>query len=255
MLLLFLFLLSSSLLSSSSLNQSIIPANECLRKQLIENIMGNCISYAPDGIPECQRCGKVGHKEWHELSPLEKKREWVVLSPKEKYTLLCASCSRVYEEEDTKFVKERQYYSKAKTQLYPKVRHKERLKRLKSDEKWDGTASFYASYRPPSTISHLIEEVEEGIGNMVRKGTDFVGQLTKGNGGSAKSSGSGGVIEEEDESALDEEDEGPSSLNVKNVQKDDQQTSLDALHEDFEVLLVQEDTLTDEEGFEVHDHD
>jgi hypothetical protein len=255
LLLLFLSSLLSSSSSSSSLNQSIIPANECLRKQLIEN-MGNCISYAPDGIPECQRCGKVGHKEWHELSPLEKKREWVVLSPKEKYTLLCVSCSRVYEEEDTKFVKERQYYSKAKTQLYPKVMHKERLKRLKSDEKWDGTASFYASYRPPSTISHLIEEVEEGIGNMVRKGTDFVGQLTKGN--SAKSSnGSGGVIEEEDESALDGEDEGPSSSssNVKNVKKDDQQTSLDALHEDFEVLLVQEDTLTDEEGFEVHDHD
>ena len=215
--------------------------------------MGNCISYAPDGIPECQRCGIVGQKEWHEMSPLEKKREWVVLSPKEKYTLLCVRCFRVYEEEDTKFVKERQYYSKAKTQLYPKVRHKERLKRLKSDEKWDGTASFYASYRPPSTISHLIEEVEEGIGNMVRKGTDFVGQLTKSHGGSSGSGSGGGVIEEEDELAL--EDEGPSLSSVQKKQNDtgEQQTGFDALHEDFEVLLVQEDTLTDEEGFEVHD--
>ena len=87
----------------------------------------------------------------------------------DSYTLLCASCRHALVEEASRFQKERHYYSKAKTELYPKQPHKERLKRLKSDEKWEGTASFYASYRPSSAIAHLVNT--EGAGG--RRGTGF----------------------------------------------------------------------------------
>ena len=137
--------------------------------------MGNCVSYAPQGVPVCERCGKKGSKEWHLMSKYEKKKDWKL----EGSRLLCSSCGYVNEAEEKRFERDRQYYSRAKEELYPKERHKERLKRLKSNEKWEGTASFYASYRPPSTIAHLVEDTKDDGG---RKGTGYVAPECKENG-------------------------------------------------------------------------
>eukprot|EP00889_Picochlorum_renovo_P006264 jgi/Picre1/33294/NNA_008618.t1 len=38
--------------------------------------MGNCVSMAPQGIPECQRCGKRGDTEWHLMESRDKKVLW-----------------------------------------------------------------------------------------------------------------------------------------------------------------------------------
>lgn len=128
--------------------------------------MGNCVSMAPQGIPQCQRCGKRGDTEWHLMSSRDKKVLWCT-EKIDCYTLVCASCQKALVDEASRFQKERQYYSRAKTELYPKQDHKERLKRLKSDEKWDGTESFYASYRPSSGIAHLVSP------DGGRRGTGF----------------------------------------------------------------------------------
>eukprot|EP00890_Picochlorum_soloecismus_P002807 jgi/Picsp_1/3527/NSC_06365-R1_---NA--- len=139
--------------------------------------MGNCVSYAPQGVPVCERCGKQGTKEWHLMNKFEKKKDWRL----EGNTLLCSSCGYVNEADAKKFERERQYYSRAKQELYPKEQHKERLKRLKSNEKWEGTASFYASYRPPSKIAHLVEDTKDGLGGSGRRGTGYVAPESKRN--------------------------------------------------------------------------
>lgn len=127
----------------------------------------------------------------------------------ESYTLLCASCRHALVEEASRFQKERHYYSKAKTELYPKQQHKERLKRLKSDEKWEGTASFYASYRPSSAIAHLVNTDGSAGG---RRGTGF--PLGESNGHSS---------------------------DVSNGNE----SSFDSLHNELEVSIVEEESLGD----------
>lgn len=148
------------------------------------------------------------------MTPRDKKVFWCT-ERIDTYTLLCASCRHALVEEASRFQKERQYYSKAKTELYPKQAHKERLKRLKSDEKWDGTESFYASYRPSSAIEHLV--TKEGGG---RRGTGF---------------------------PLGESDAKGGASNGKD-------SSFDSLHNELEVSIVEEESLGDihliEEGDE-----
>ncbi|KAI8110222.1 hypothetical protein M9435_001901 [Picochlorum sp. BPE23] len=172
--------------------------------------MGNCVSMAPQGIPECQRCGKRGDTEWHLMESRDKKVLWCT-ERIESYTLLCASCRHALVEEASRFQKERHYYSKAKTELYPKQQHKERLKRLKSDEKWEGTESFYASYRPSSAIAHLVNTTVGGGG---RRGTGF---------------------------PLGESQSNGNSSDVPNGNE----TSFDSLHNELEVSIVEEESLGD----------
>lgn len=202
-------------------------------KKDMGNCMGSFVTLAPDGYPECQRCNKVGQKEWQLMSKAEKSM-WQMFPSSEKYTLLCKSCSKVYMQEDERFEKEREYYSNAKAMLYPKKQHTVRLKRLKSAEVWEGTESFYETYRPPSTIAHLIDE-DEGSG-IERKGTGMpVKQSSEGGGTSNAFS-----IQEETSLEIEDEDDASGGSPVDNV-----------LHGNFQdIVLVEENTLTDEEEFE-----
>lgn len=203
------------------------------------NCMGSVVIRAPDGFPECQRCGKVGAKEWHLMSKAEKNM-WQILPSSEKYTILCKSCSSVHKHEDERFEKEREYYSNAKAMLYPKTQHVLRLKRLKSAEAWEGTESFYARYRPPSTIAHLIDAEQDHEGesdSMERKGTGMPAVQSHKGAGSNQS-----CIQEETslEFQSDCEDDTSGGSPVDNV-----------LHGNFhDIVLVEENTLTDEEEFE-----
>lgn len=172
--------------------------------------MGNCVSYAPQGLPICERCGKQGSTEWHLMSKVEKKKDWSL----EGGRLLCSSCGYMSEADAKKFERDRQYYNRAKEELYPKEKPKERLKRLKSNEKWEGTASFYASYRPPSTIAHLVDDTKDGVGGVGRKGTGYVAPANK-------------------ENALDKDKE-----------------QLSPFEEDFEMTIVEEEILGSREYHE-----
>ena len=217
------------------------------------NCLGSIVAFAPEGKPECQRCGKVGPKEWHMMTTAEKGM-WQILPSSEKYTVLCKSCSSVYKQEDARFEKEREYYSNAKAMLYPKKQHTVRLKRLKSAEVWEGTESFYESYRPPSTIAHLIdteEGDEEQNDGLERKGTGMpVKQSIKG-------SGIGGDYSIQEETSLEiqeeEEEEEEGTCGESPID-----TVLQGNFQD--IVLVEENTLTDEDEFEaaceqaVHDN-
>lgn len=212
------------------------------------NCLGSIVTFAPEGCPECQRCGKVGSTEWHMMTRGEKGL-WDILPSSEKYTLLCKPCGRVYRQEDERFEKEREYYSNAKAMLYPKTQHRIRLKRLKSSEVWEGTESFYESYRPPSTIAHLvdtdqglIEEGEEQQDNgmyLPRKGTGMpVGHAATGSAGGEL------CIQEETSLEIQSDDE-----DVDNASGGSPVDTV--LHGNFEdIVLVEENTLTDEEEFE-----
>lgn len=103
------------------------------------------------------------------------KGEWFWTSGEE---CRCRQCTMRRRQEKIKYEKERDYYAKAKEELYPKTQTKQRLKRIKSDEKWEGTHSFYQSWRPPSSLAHLMQAV--GFQTPQRKGTGFVGDATGG---------------------------------------------------------------------------
>lgn len=201
--------------------------------------MGSIVTRAPDGCPECQRCGKVGAKEWHLMTSAEKGM-WKMLPSSEKYTLLCKSCSNVYKQEEERFQREREYYSNAKAMLYPKTQHTVRLKRLKSAEVWEGTESFYEKYRPPSKIAHLIDanqDEEETSDSLERKATGMPAGQSHKDGASSQL-----CIQEETslEIQSDNEDDASGGSPVDNV-----------LHGNFhDIVLVEENTLTDEEEFE-----
>lgn len=206
------------------------------------------MSFAPKGRPECQRCGKVGEKEWHVMTNQEKK-SWEIFRASAKYTLLCKPCSRVHEDDDERFEKEREYYSKAKEMLYPKQEHKVRLKRLKSAEVWEGTESFYESYRPPSTIAQLSDqqEYQDSSSGLVRKGTGV--PVMEHQKQAERSDGSGCIMEETsielmgDGEGTDDEDDDDNASGGSPVDT--------VLHGNFkDIVMVQEDTLTDEDDFE-----
>lgn len=161
------------------------------------------------GIPECSKCHTKGDKEWHLMNAAEK-RQWTIVHGDE---LICASCNVMTDEERRRYERDRQYYNRAKKELYPKKNYKERLKRLKSDEKWEGTRSFFESWRPPSSLAHL---VDSGKGEG-RKGTGYVKPTTNG-----------------------ETDEKKNSTNSEN--------SFEILHEDLDMTIVEEEMLSSAEN-------
>lgn len=81
----------------------------------------------------------------------------------------CKACALKDRIAHVQYTREREFYAKAKTRLYPKLELKPGLKRLKSAETWEGTHSFYQSWRPASRVVELVQAV------MARKGTGFVG--------------------------------------------------------------------------------
>jgi hypothetical protein len=98
----------------------------------------------------------------------------------------CKAC-RVKEELDKiKYERERKYYEKAKGQLYPRPDPQNSLRRIHSNEKWEGTASFLESWKLPSKLGQMLQPF---IGE--RKGTGFVGDST-GDGQSGDGGGSAG---------------------------------------------------------------
>lgn len=124
-----------------------------------------------------------------------------------------------------KYEKDREYYGKAKGQLYPREKPQKTLRKIHSNEKWEGTASFYQSWRLPSTLGHL---VQPAIGE--RKGTGFVGDSkgggqggAEGSGGSGDGNGNGG-------------DPSPSNHHAQ----------LDALDEELEI--VEEESLSEDDS-------
>ena len=136
------------------------------------------------------------------------------------FLLMCAPCSEAYQKELEQFKKERQYYAQAKGMLYPKQRLRTALRRIQTDESWDNTASFHATYRPNSTLDGLGGEcLACGVGDvdtilseeditLVEEDTieyedEAVEEATGGGGGSGENgggesgSGSGGGTEGE----------------------------------------------------------
>lgn len=84
----------------------------------------------------------------------------------------CKPCHVKQKMDQIKYERERKFYSKAKTELYPRTQPQQNLRRIGSDEHWQNTNSFYQSWRLPSTLAHLISPLTE------RKGTGFVGDNT-----------------------------------------------------------------------------
>lgn len=81
----------------------------------------------------------------------------------------CKDCARRQRIEKANFERERLFYKKAKEELYPRGVMKERLKRIESDRTWEGTASFYESWRLPSSLQYILQPF---VGE--RKDTGFV---------------------------------------------------------------------------------
>jgi hypothetical protein len=129
------------------------------------------------GIPKCTTCGKEGEKDWSEMFANERQL-WIY----ENDSFECKACSVKTQLDKIKYERERKYYEKAKEQLYPRQESQNTLRRIHSNEKWEGTASFYESWRLPSKLAHLMPFMGE------RKGTGFVGDTSSGHGGD----GSGG---------------------------------------------------------------
>ena len=99
----------------------------------------------------------------------------------------CKACNVKEKMDKIKYERERRYYEKAKGQLYPKIETQNTLRRIHSNEKWEGTASFYESWRLPSKLGHLLEPF---LGE--RKGTGFVGDTASGQSGGASAGGTSG---------------------------------------------------------------
>jgi len=99
-------------------------------------------------------------------SPASSPRKPVELENREstQYLFMCANCSEAYQREQEVFKKERQYYAQAKGVLYPKQRLRTALRRIQTNESWDNTASFHATYRPSSVLEGL-GEVSDVAGN------------------------------------------------------------------------------------------
>ena len=159
-------------------------------------------------VVACDRCKRQTDVPWDQLSSRKKKAEWRVVvlqhnaaslargvSPPQStaqkstsprngrdraglhqrkqstpFLIMCAACSTAYQAEVEAFKKERQYYSQAKGMLYPKTRMRSALRRIMTDESWENSASFHATYQPGSTLQGLGEEEEGGweVGDVDR---------------------------------------------------------------------------------------
>ena len=111
----------------------------------------------------------------------------------------CRACRVKAEMDKVKYERERKYYERAKTQLYPREQPKQDLKRLNSEERWEGTPSFYKSWKMPSTLAHLMQPF---VGE--RKGTGFVGDSNETTTG-VEGDGAGGSTTHAQLEMLDEE--------------------------------------------------
>lgn len=134
------------------------------------------------GMPKCKTCGKEGEKDWSDMFASEREL-WIW----EGDSCECKACSVKEKIDKIKYERERKYYEKAKEQLYPRTETQNHLRRIHSNEKWEGTASFYEAWKLPSSLGHLIQPF---IGE--RKGTGFVGDSTGGGQGGAEGNGDGG---------------------------------------------------------------
>jgi hypothetical protein len=103
----------------------------------------------------CQDCGKQGSAGWQELRSRER-QQWVWTDGD---AAVCKPCATKRRLEAIKYGKERAYYAKVKTKLYPRPQIKAPLRRLRSEEAWEGTASFYQSWRPASSLAELVQAI------------------------------------------------------------------------------------------------
>ena len=141
----------------------------------------------------------------------------------------CKACRVKTEVDKLKYEKERRYYAKAKGQLYPRTQQKDTLRRIHSNEEWQGTASFYESWRMPSSLAHLFQPF---MGE--RKGTGFVGD-SKGTSDDGGGGGGGGGGEGGGGSGS-----GTASSSERHA------AQLEALDEELEA--VEEESLPDDDG-------
>lgn len=120
----------------------------------------------------------------------------------------CKACNVKEKMEKIKYERERKFYNKAKTELYPRPEPQQNLRRIGSDEHWQNTSSFYQAWRLPSALAHLMSPLTE------RKGTGFVGDNTDaaGNTNDAQGSPQSTQLEQLDEGleAVEEESLGDS---------------------------------------------
>lgn len=104
------------------------------------------------GIPRCEKCGKEGKINWGDMTYAQQ-GSWVW----EGESLKCKQCYRKEKVEKVMYEKEREFYKKAKEELYPRESPKTRLRQIDSEREWQGTASFYQPWRLPSALEKLIQ--------------------------------------------------------------------------------------------------
>lgn len=97
---------------------------------------------------QCEKCGSTPKTNQN----LASKGKWVVDNG-----TYCRPCFVTDKLEKEKFEKERAFYARAKTDLYPRSITNPSLKRIASNESWTSSASFKQSWRPASTIQHLVQ--------------------------------------------------------------------------------------------------
>jgi hypothetical protein len=124
-----------------------------------------CVS--TQGIPRCEKCGKEGKLNWGDMSYAQQS-SWVWEG--ESLKCKCKECFRKEKVEKIMYEKEREFYKKAKQELYPKESPKIRLRQIDSEKEWEGTASFYQPWRLPSALEKIIQPL---LGD--RKPTGAVG--------------------------------------------------------------------------------
>lgn len=167
------------------------------------------------GIPKCASCGKVGDKEWHDMDANEK-MQWIWVNRSDP--CYCKSCYLKEQIDQVKYEKEREYYKEYKSQAYPKASEQgqPRLHRIESKEKWEGTRSFFASWKASSALHQLFQSyglnINEGktipmdqvegssskdnrLGQQHRKGTGQVVNTTGGKRGETEGSSIGTISE------------------------------------------------------------
>lgn len=98
------------------------------------------------------------------------KKDWIWQEEEKEFT--CRECVVKAKYEQVKYEKEREFYGRAKKQVYPRTKPKITLRRIHSNEEWQGTQSFYESWRMPSALKEL---VETALSPLNRKGTGFAG--------------------------------------------------------------------------------
>jgi hypothetical protein len=115
--------------------------------------MGNCVVIESRGTPECCSCGKKAQAEWADL-PTSEKADWVW--ERESTPCTCKACHVAKVLQHAHYEKERSYYFRYKSEMYPKVAAPSRLRRIESDLSWKNGSSFLEGWRWGSVLSSSV---------------------------------------------------------------------------------------------------